>query len=121
MVAACRLNHYSSGNWQHFPAVNTERTVTRRRHNCLSRAHREAWLLEATVRGHASSIQHSSQQRGWQARVGMASQGALEQTRMCGMWSQLRREIEAFCSIGGQVTAAQPDSVRQLCEGPETS
>lgn len=82
MVAACRLNHYSSGNWQRFPAVNTERTITGRRHNCLGRAHREAWLLEATVGGHASSIQHSSQQRGWQARVGMASQGALEQTRM---------------------------------------
>lgn len=112
MVAACRLNHYSSGNWQHFPAVNTERTVTRRRHNCLSRAHREAWLLEATVRGHASSIQHSSQQRGWQARVGMASQGALEQTRMCGMWSQLRKGDRGLLQYWG----AGNCSTARLCE-----
>lgn len=31
MVATCRLDHYISGNWQHFPAVNTERTITGRR------------------------------------------------------------------------------------------
>lgn len=32
------------------------------------------------------------------------------------MLSQLRREIAAFCSTGGQVTAAQPGSVR--IQGP---
>ena len=95
MVATCRLNHYSSGNWQHFPAVNTDRTITGRRHNCLDRAHREALLLEAMVGGHAPSIQHSSQQRGWQARVGMASQGALEQTRM---WHEVTAQ-KGDCSL----------------------
>lgn len=88
-------------------------------HNHLAGARSEAW---SSGQGAQSRDTFSTQQgasKGAVGRKGGHGQGSLEPTRVW-VWSQHRREIAALCSTGGQVTAALPGSLRQLCEGPVT-